>query len=169
MAHVMQVLKCTDAGGLVSFVQEWSSLLLNSVQWDLPVWANICRRCLVVCTNFVRLYAFNRWATMIDQRRSIATNLVSCPFEPVLFSLDELNITLFVVECTLMSAGILFGPFHCALLQFACKWLAQKSPLLVGSIVACYNHGTAAILQRVHLVLTWACKHYCLPRRQRLF
>lgn len=54
--------------------------------------------------SVVCVCVLNRSSTIIDQGRSIATNLVSGRLEPVLFSLGKLNITLFVVECVCVCA-----------------------------------------------------------------
>lgn len=121
MPHVMQVvpLNCTAAGGLASDAQPCCSLsswtlfhsqcctlrpvgagehlpspppsVLSVLHYPLPIFSQLC--------------VLNRSATIIDQGRSIATNLVSGRLEPVLFSLGRLNITLFVVECVFVHSS----------------------------------------------------------------
>ncbi len=124
----------------------WSSLSFGTfcaVRWDPSVSANICRRRRCQCHSLsvslssypppffsvVCVCVLNRSSTIIDQGRSIATNLVSGRLEPVLFSLGKLNITLFVVECVCVhSSKCVYRQMnwtkqhtHCGLSPFACK------------------------------------------------
>lgn len=148
MPHVMQVLTPVALS-----LMHKNGLLSSCTQSDLPVWANICR---LLSRPMHRLCSFVVIQSIGDHHRSetssIATNLVSGPLEPVLFSLDELNITLFVVECACalcMSVVRCFASFDCALLHFACKCstsngLEEKSAHSGRSFVAYHRNASPA-------------------------